>query len=477
MKSIQSKIKIGITGHRNLADEYFVEKKLENIISRLIKENEIESFEAYTSVAYGADTLFARIAKNKFKADIKIVLPFPEKEFEKDFDTEERRDEFNYWCNNSTPAVLQNDMPTSLSKEWRNEAYFQCGKYIVDQCDVLIAVWNRQPPAGHGGTAEIVAYAYLKTNTEVIIIDAESSKKKPLLVRLKALQKKTGWVAETNKKYFRLLWKVSVGFAFAAVLLFAIRQSIEFESENIPLQLLCGEFACVVLVLVAIGISKRLNFHKNFLESRLKAEKLRLQERYFISQIPIAVASDISKADADLLGLAKDINEEILTTRYKSTLFALYSIKQLADAQYTYHENRVTRRIGVWEYKVSWFLTFIVAAFIANLLLHLFSELIQFYDLNFSFHYPHSLSVFCSIVLPALYAAVEAMRILYQWKKLKEQSESMKNIFKDLKNDFDNAKTSEDNQQLLDKISKAMLAENEQWQNVILNINTPPVLV
>ena len=43
--------------------------------------------------------------------------------------------------------------------ETRAEAYEQVGRYIVDQCDVLIALWDGKPAAGRGGTAEIVQYA------------------------------------------------------------------------------------------------------------------------------------------------------------------------------------------------------------------------------------------------------------------------------------------------------------------------------
>ena len=33
------------------------------------------------------------------------------------------------------------------------------GRYVVDHCDVLIALWDGMPSSGQGGTAEIVSYA------------------------------------------------------------------------------------------------------------------------------------------------------------------------------------------------------------------------------------------------------------------------------------------------------------------------------
>ncbi|MGA3159798.1 MAG: hypothetical protein ABSC77_01175 [Terracidiphilus sp.] len=41
----------------------------------------------------------------------------------------------------------------------RRDAYAQAGRYVVDHCDVLIAVWDGKPARGRGGTAKIVQYA------------------------------------------------------------------------------------------------------------------------------------------------------------------------------------------------------------------------------------------------------------------------------------------------------------------------------
>ena len=39
------------------------------------------------------------------------------------------------------------------------EAYEAVGRYVVQHCDLLIAIWNGQPGNGRGGTAEIVQFA------------------------------------------------------------------------------------------------------------------------------------------------------------------------------------------------------------------------------------------------------------------------------------------------------------------------------
>src|SRR5260221_12639223 len=40
-----------------------------------------------------------------------------------------------------------------------SDAYLAAGKLIVELCDVLVAVWDGEPAAGKGGTADVVAVA------------------------------------------------------------------------------------------------------------------------------------------------------------------------------------------------------------------------------------------------------------------------------------------------------------------------------
>jgi hypothetical protein len=51
---------------------------------------------------------------------------------------------------------------TQVSLHWSGDpehAFLNAGRYIVDSCDLLVAVWDGQPADGLGGTADIVLYA------------------------------------------------------------------------------------------------------------------------------------------------------------------------------------------------------------------------------------------------------------------------------------------------------------------------------
>ena len=42
------------------------------------------------------------------------------------------------------------------------EGFLEAGKYVVDACDLLFAVWDGETAEGRGGTGDVVAYAQRK---------------------------------------------------------------------------------------------------------------------------------------------------------------------------------------------------------------------------------------------------------------------------------------------------------------------------
>ena len=84
-----------------------------------------------------------------------------------DLQTEESRQEFTALLGRCRRPVLlrarggYNTIASDPAGQaaLRREAYRQAGEYVVDHCDVLIAVWDGQPSRGRGGTAETVQYA------------------------------------------------------------------------------------------------------------------------------------------------------------------------------------------------------------------------------------------------------------------------------------------------------------------------------
>jgi len=119
-----------------------------------------------SSLAEGADRLVALEVLKVPGSILEVVLPLEREDYMQDFESVESKREFEelFSCARSVRRVAQ--------KHSRNEAYEQAGRYIVDHCDVLIALWDGKPAAGQGGTAEIVEYAR-KKNRPLIWIHTE----------------------------------------------------------------------------------------------------------------------------------------------------------------------------------------------------------------------------------------------------------------------------------------------------------------
>ncbi|MER6449964.1 hypothetical protein DEJ51_06830 [Streptomyces venezuelae] len=139
--------RIGVTGHRAIPDSVLghVESGL-----RAVLGCHDGPLEAFSSLAEGADQLFAAIALEN-GADLTVVIPSGD--YENTFEGVEARARYQGLKNRATQEVRM-DFARST-----DEAYYAAGTYIADSCDRLVAVWDGQPARGHGGTAEIVAYA------------------------------------------------------------------------------------------------------------------------------------------------------------------------------------------------------------------------------------------------------------------------------------------------------------------------------
>ncbi|MER6256471.1 hypothetical protein ABT224_34500 [Streptomyces sp. NPDC001584] len=139
--------RIGVTGHRAIPDSVLghVESGL-----RAVLGGHEGPLEAFSSLAEGADQLFAAIAL-EHGADLTVVIPSGD--YEDAFEGAEALARYRGLKNRATQEVRM-DFARST-----DEAYYAAGTYIADSCDRLVAVWDGQPARGHGGTAEIVAYA------------------------------------------------------------------------------------------------------------------------------------------------------------------------------------------------------------------------------------------------------------------------------------------------------------------------------
>lgn len=141
---------VGFSGHRMLNDTAGAAQAITAVLEELRREAPGEWI-AQSSVAAGSDQLFVHSA---FAAGMgwEALLPLPLIDFERDFTPEE-------W--QGVKALLDRAEHVSVVPEpgTRDEAYLSGGFEIVNNCDVLLVVWDGQPARGKGGTADVVSYA------------------------------------------------------------------------------------------------------------------------------------------------------------------------------------------------------------------------------------------------------------------------------------------------------------------------------
>ncbi len=164
-------VRVGVTGHRpnrlQSASMDMLQQRIGEVLAtikdmvKLIRQ-EATAYYADTPpvlrlispLAEGADRIVAQEAIN-IGCELQCPLPFEQKQYEKDFVLAESLTEFQNLLNQAT-AVLELDGQV-IDKD---SAYHAVGKMVLNQCDILIAVWDGNEASGAGGTAQIVEEAH-----------------------------------------------------------------------------------------------------------------------------------------------------------------------------------------------------------------------------------------------------------------------------------------------------------------------------
>jgi len=165
---LKKRVKVGVTGHRELKDIKRVKELLNDVISRIKKSFFVTEF--ISPLAEGADTLVAKEFVNQLGCEVKVLLPY-EKEFYMQTFSKEHKEEF-------VSLVLKArevDELCSLTECTKEDAYQKVGERVVEESDILIAVWDSKDARGKGGTADIVKYAK-SLQKPIIHIDTTSYK-------------------------------------------------------------------------------------------------------------------------------------------------------------------------------------------------------------------------------------------------------------------------------------------------------------
>jgi hypothetical protein len=141
-------MKIGVTGHQERMGIQWswVRKAVQVELSKLKNVQQ-----ALSSLAAGSDQVFAEVA---ISLGVPLVAIVPLEGYERFFEASALA---NY------RKLLAHCEQVQLW--WTGDperAFFEAGKFITENCDLLFAVWDGEPAEGLGGTADVVTYAQQK---------------------------------------------------------------------------------------------------------------------------------------------------------------------------------------------------------------------------------------------------------------------------------------------------------------------------
>jgi hypothetical protein len=157
--------RIGVTGHRpNRLDasrlpelEAAIERLLREALAQLaqhaVTDTPAPVLRVLCSLAEGSDRLVARIAL-RLGCDLQVVLPFLRPDYETDFTTPASLDDFRSLLARASAVVELNTLPRD-----RAFGYRDAGDTLLNQSDLLLAIWDGKPSAGIGGTIDVIEHA------------------------------------------------------------------------------------------------------------------------------------------------------------------------------------------------------------------------------------------------------------------------------------------------------------------------------
>lgn len=445
-------LKISITGHRKLEDSENVRKKICIAIENILKSKNEKIFEAYSCLASGSDSIFAEVAL-QMGGTLKAVLPMPASEYLQDFDTTEARLFNELLSNDSNPVIIVDKIP--VNSDERNEAYLKAGEFIVNECNVLIAVWDGEKSSGKGGTGDIVEYAR-KSGKQVNHIKAFRSDISRLFLKY---DKK----AILYKAIYEWLWKFSIILSLSAALILAAYLSFHLETHAVVLAKI--EFLAVLIALGIILYLKWGKLNKDRVAFRRAAERFRVIERFDNSGINIEKLAFYEGIPEDVTKL----EEKYQAISYPQNNFekSRTNILHLVNEQILYHSSKRPEIKGKTFHFLESIQFPLLIFFLLGVSFHFVAVLIKVQNEHL-YHILHPAGLMLSLSIPPIYAAIEGYIYFKEYHKIFTDSEKMKTFFQNINEAINEIETtSSSNFTTLNnyafQIMKNMDAETKEW--------------
>ncbi len=143
---------IGVAGHRILTELDKIKGGVDVALRRLEETFREQPWSVISALADGADRLAVDRVLTRRAARLIVPLPLARSDYMTDFRSLESREEFLRLLKRANEVI---ELPPAHT---RTQAYEAANDYVIDHCDVLVAIWDGRPEQGEG-TASVVAKA------------------------------------------------------------------------------------------------------------------------------------------------------------------------------------------------------------------------------------------------------------------------------------------------------------------------------
>ena len=514
-------LRIGVTGHRQLPDPAAllpaVRTAIQGLVERFLGPGAEPALLVVSALAEGADRLVATEVLAGPDATLEASLPLPPAEYLGDFTGDASKAEFNDLLGRAASVWLARPGAS------RDEAYERAGRHVVDRADVLVALWDGEPPRGRGGTATIVAYAreqgvpvawvptsgpeapvywydreraahveqaaedFRRYNSAAIPeftarahTERDRLEPAPADPLAPACASVASWIipyfvradvlATRLERIFRLTnWTMFLA-AAAAVFVVAVQVTVWPQLNWIA----AAEVALLLLLVAAPLVSRRQKVLDRWISYRFLAERLR--STYFLALAGAGERSGRGElrersaylSDPTEVWIQRAM-EEVMARRPEVGLGPAdavslrdYLSERWIGAQIRYHEGSA-RRQGAWDSRL----------FAATGVLFLITAVAAFLHLlGWGEHHGEAsqfglLLIVLSICVPAIGAAVHGIRTQSEFRRHCQRYERMAGLLRQLDADMSHAGSIEEIHEIAADAEQLMRAENSDWFGVM----------
>ncbi|WP_155375297.1 hypothetical protein [Catellatospora vulcania] len=165
MDAARRRTRIGVTGHLNLTEDTAALVGAE--LRALLAAYRPAELVGVTCLAAGADTIFAEAVVAR-GARLEVVLPAA--------DYRERQVSPEHAADFDRLVACAASVRVLPHEHAGRAAYEDANATMLAGCDLLVAVWDGQPPADRGGTAAVVARAHA-LNLPVVVVWPEGARR------------------------------------------------------------------------------------------------------------------------------------------------------------------------------------------------------------------------------------------------------------------------------------------------------------